>query len=142
MIDIIPFKKPKKKVIKKEVKLAIPILKKSKPAHLQEGLEVSEELAKLFAGKYGKIADEQVKLITSFQKKEKKYIDLEKKFLSSQKRLLKSTYKTYSKDFSLSKKEVKEEISFLIKIAEEQFIKANKHYYDFLKFLKKLKSDI
>ena len=54
----------------------------------------------------------------------------------------KSFYKNHAKDFGLSKKVVKEDIDFVIEDYEEEFKKVNKHHYDFIKFLKKLKSEI
>jgi len=101
-----------------------------------------DKLDKLFSGKYEKIMKEQDKLNTSFAKKQKNYLDLEKKYLSSQKKLMKSFYKTYSKDFGLSKKETKSEIDFVIEASEVNFKDENKHFYDYIKFLKKIKSDI
>ena len=118
----------KKKIVKKRV--------------VKEKESFADRFERLFEGKYGKISNEQEKINTRFEPKLKKWIKVEKEYLSSQKKYLKSFYKNYAKDFGLPKKEVKEEIDFLIEDTEEQFKKTNKHYYDFIKFLKKLKSEI
>ena len=132
--------KTKKSTKKKTTKTVKKKIVKKRVAKEKESFE--DRFERLFEGKYGKISNEQEKINTRFEPKLKKWIKVEKEYLSSQKKYLKSFYKNYAKDFGLPKKDVKEEIDFLIEESEEEFKKTNKHYYDFIKFLKKLKSEI
>ena len=127
-----------KKITKKKTIKTKKVVKNS--AKEKEAIE--DKLERLFSGKYGKIIKEQEKLNKSFEPKLKNWIKKEKRISIQSKKYLKSFYKNYAKDFGYSKKEVKEEIDFTIELQEEEFKKENKHYYDFIKFLKKLKSEI